>query len=557
MNSPHPIATESSIATSPSDHVTVRNPILRGFNPDPTIVKVGPDFYAATSTFEWYPGVRIHRSRDLAHWSVVGHALDAHNGFDLTGHPDSGGVWAPSLTYADGLFWLAYSVVRTVDGENMDLDNYLVTAHHPAGPWSTPIRLGSRGFDFSFFHDDGRHWIVGVQWDHRPGHPRFAGIVLEEYLPDQERTAGAATLIYQQDSLVEGPNLYRIGDQYHLLLAEGGTGWNHGITSARSDSLFGPYQRDPEPAVLTTRDAPGVRLQKAGHGELVQLEDGSWAMVHLASRPTLHLGERFSTLGRETCVQAVTFDEQGWLRLRDGGYHPYDDVRLAVAPHPLPELPTRDDFDEPILDLKRFSVLRTHPTSEQYDLRSRPGWLRLHGGQSTGSTFTQSMLAQRVSEHLCSARTVTDATPNSVRQSTGLIAWYDRAAWTWLQLAWDETNGRHLRVLGCDGSRTSYESGAVPLSPQGAVNLGLTLDNDQLHAENSLDGESWSVIATGLPAWKLSDDHGDRLRFTGMFMGIRAEDLDGVGWSADFDLFEMSTFARGSSATKPAAEARP
>jgi len=188
--------------------VVANNPILRGFNPDPTIVRVGEDFYSATSTFEWYPGVRIHHSRDLAHWSVIGHALDRRNGFDLQGHPDSGGVWAPSLTYSDGMFWLAYSVVRTMDGDNKDLDNYLVTAPHPAGPWSDPIPLGSRGFDFSFFHDEGRHWIVGVQWDQRPGHPRFSGIVIEEYLPAERRTSGTATVIYQQDSLVEGPNLY-------------------------------------------------------------------------------------------------------------------------------------------------------------------------------------------------------------------------------------------------------------------------------------------------------------------------------------------------------------
>ena len=140
---------------------SISNPILRGFNPDPSIVRVGDDYYIATSTFEWFPGVRLYHSRDLAHWEVVGHALDEVNGFDLRGIPDSCGVWAPSLTHADGMFWLAYSVVRTEDGDDKDLTNYLVTAPDVRGPWSDPVGLGSRGFDFSFFHDtDGTHWIV-------------------------------------------------------------------------------------------------------------------------------------------------------------------------------------------------------------------------------------------------------------------------------------------------------------------------------------------------------------------------------------------------------------
>ena len=163
----------------------IRNPILRGFNPDPSILRVAGDYYIATSTFEYHPAVRLHHSTDLVHWTTIGHALD----LDLRGVPDSGGVWAPSLSHADGLFWLAYSIVRTMDGDDKDIDNYLVTASSIEGPWSEPVHLGSRGFDFSFFHDtDGTHWIVGVQWDHRPEHPSFSGLVLEQYLPEQRRT---------------------------------------------------------------------------------------------------------------------------------------------------------------------------------------------------------------------------------------------------------------------------------------------------------------------------------------------------------------------------------
>ena len=518
------------------------NPVIRGFNPDPSILRVGDDYYLATSTFEWYPGIRLHHSRDLAHWQVIGHALDASNGFDLRGHPDSGGVWAPSLTHADGMFWLAYSVVRTMDGDDKDLDNYLVTAPDIDGPWSDPIRLGSRGFDFSFFHDDdGRHWIVGVQWDQRPGRPRFAGIALEEYLPAEHRTSGEARIIYSQDAtLVEGPNLYRIDGEYHLLLAEGGTGWNHGVTTARANHLFGPYRRDPAPAVLTSRDDPGAPLQKAGHGELVQLPSGEWAMAHLASRPTLHLGERYSTLGRETCIQLVHFDDAGWLRLAERGSRARSEVELPLAPAPLPDQAVRDHFDRPHLDRSRWSTLRADFEGDLVDLTSRPHWLRLHGAQSTASTFDQAMVAQRITEHRTTIETLIDADPSSSRQAAGLLAWYDRSGWIWLQLTWDTEVGRHLRVVRRDGSRTSFESAAIPVE-DGPLWMRMRLDGPELSFAISSEGNLWRPAAEGLPAWTLSDDHGPGLRFTGMFAGIRAEDLDGVGWHADFDYFTLVT----------------
>lgn len=500
----------------------LRNPILRGFNPDPSILRVGGDYFIATSTFEFHPAVRIHHSTDLVNWSVRGHALS----LDLRGIPDSGGVWAPSLSHADGLFWLAYSIVRTMDGDDKDIDNYLVTSESIDGPWSEPVHLGSRGFDFSFFHDtDGTHWIVGVQWDQRPEHPSFGGLVLEQYLPERRRTSGTATLLYQESTLVEGPNLYHVGDWYYLLIAAGGTGWNHAITTARSHHREGPYERDLQPFVLTSRDDPGTPLQKAGHGELVQTADGHWMLVHLASRPTLHLGERYSTLGRETCLQEVVFDEDGWPRLKGGGHH-------AVVGTGEPRATSwTDGFDGP-LDSTRWSTLRA-PLGGAADLVSRPGWLRLRGGHSTASVFDQSMVLTRVEEHETDFSAVIDAAPTSPRENAGIIAWYDRAGWIQLQVTWDAEHGRHLRVVERDGSRT-VRSDAVAV-PDGVLTLHARLRGPELTfswadadgVEHRIEGE--------YPAWTLSDDHGGRLRFTGLFLGLRADDLDGRGWSADFD----------------------
>lgn len=518
---------------SPSGVPRALNPVIRGFNPDPTILRVGDDYYVATSTFEWYPGIRIHHSRDLVNWQVLGHALDASNGLDLRGIPDSGGVWAPSLTFADGVFWMAYSVVRTMDGDNKDLENFLVTASEPSGPWSKPISLGSRGFDFSFFHDEGRHWIVGVQWDHRPGCQRFSGIVLEEYFADTKRVSGEPIQIYRQDALVEGPNLYRIGGEYHLLLAEGGTGWNHGITSARSASLEGPYLRDPRPAVLTTRDSPGLPLQKAGHGELVQLPAGEWMLVHLASRPVLVLGERYSTLGRETCLQRVEFDRDGWIRLVGGGHHPANEIEVDRVVHSDGPTPARDDFDTPVLNRLRWSTLRGAADSN-IELEARTGWLRLRGAQSTSSVFEQAMIAQRVEEHSCTVTTKIDANPRTSRHAAGVVAWYNRDAWIWLQITFAPDLGRHLRIVRRTAGHTEYASDAIGV-PDGETHLRLRIDDATLTAHWSADGSTWLRIGGEQPFWTLSDDHGDRLRFTGSFVGVRTEDLDGDGWHADYD----------------------
>ena len=515
----------------------IHNPILRGFNPDPSILRVGDDYYIATSTFEFHPAVRLHHSRDLVHWTTIGHALD--DGFDLRGIPDSGGVWAPSLTHADGVFWLAYSIVRTMDGDDKDIDNYLVTADDIAGPWSEPVHLGSRGFDYSFFHDpDGTDWIVGVQWDQRPGHPSFSGLVVEQYLPGERRASGSATVVYREEGLVEGPNLYRIGDEYHLLIAAGGTGWNHGITSARSRSLLGPYERDPREAVLTTRDAPGHPLQKAGHGELVQTPTGEWMLVHLAARPTLHLGERYSTLGRETCLQRVMFDDDGWLRLAGGGHHAALDVALPGDDEDADAAPGvrgwTDGFDTGALDTHRWSTLRAALPAEVADFAARPGWLRLRGGHSTASVFDQSMILTRVEEHRATFEVVLDASPRTPREAAGPIAWYDRSGWIWLQVTHDDENGRHLRVVRRDGTATTR---SAPVTvPDGPLRLRLELAGPELRcAWSAADADGWMPFPGVYPAWTLSDDHGPRLRFTGLFFGVRADDLDGRGWAVDLD----------------------
>ena len=291
----------------------IRNPILPGFNPDPSICRVGDDYYIATSTFEWYPGVRIHRSKDLRNWQLAGCPLDRPALLNMLGNPDSCGVWAPCLSHCDGLFHLVYTDVKRYDGHFKDTHNYLTTCETIDGEWSDPVRLNSSGFDPSLFHDDdGRKWFLNMVWDHRPGHNRFAGIALQEYSPSRQRLVGERRIIFSGTELgcTEAPHLYKQGGNYYLVTAEGGTGYGHAVTMARSRSIDGPYEPDPAGPVLTSRHDPAWPLQRAGHADLVQTRQGDWFMVHLASRtlpdtrPALHRRRTASRSRPPTLVSA-------------------------------------------------------------------------------------------------------------------------------------------------------------------------------------------------------------------------------------------------------------
>jgi xylan 1,4-beta-xylosidase len=224
----------------------IQNPILRGFNPDPSILRVENDFYIAVSTFEWFPGVLIHHSKDLANWELVAAPLNRVSQLNMAGNPSSGGIWAPCLSYDNGVFYLIYTDVKSwADGPFKDTHNYLVTTTDIRGDWSEPIYLNSSGFDPSLFHDnDGRKWLVNMKWDHNPNVHPFVGIVLQEYDHEQKKLTGPIKNIFKgtEIQLVEGPHLYKRNGYYYLLTAEGGTGYKHSATLARSQSIDGPYE---------------------------------------------------------------------------------------------------------------------------------------------------------------------------------------------------------------------------------------------------------------------------------------------------------------------------
>ena len=325
----------------------IRNPILRGFHPDPSIIRAGANYYIATSTFEWWPGVRIHHSRDLVHWSLIEYPLTRTSQLDLRGVGPSQGIWAPCLTYDDGVFYLVYTIVKAFYCNMYDTENYLVTAEDIHGPWSEPVALNNFGFDPSLFHDDdGRKYMVSMVTDHRVPKKYAGRLVLQEFDAAGRRMVGPVRDIYRADGIfLEGPHIFKRDGWYYLFSADTGTGEAHGQTIQRARDVWGPYemhrpadacrQEGEAYSILTSRHHEDILLQKAGHCDLVETPEGEWYMVHLCGRASedrnpddaeRFAGARRYMLGRETAIQKVRWTEDGWLELAEGGNVPREEV---------------------------------------------------------------------------------------------------------------------------------------------------------------------------------------------------------------------------------------
>jgi xylan 1,4-beta-xylosidase len=536
----------------------IRNPILPGFNPDPSICRVGGDYYIATSTFEWYPGVQIHHSTDLANWKLVKRPLERAAQLDMRGNPDSGGIWAPCLSHADGLFWLVYTDVKRLDGNFKDGHNYIVTASAIEGPWLDPWYVNSSGFDPSLFHDDdGRKWFVNMVWNHvstgvggQPKHPSFAGILLQEWDPKAGELVGPITNIFagSPHGLVEGPHLFKKDGWYYLTTAEGGTGYGHAVTYARSKTIEGPYELHPETFLITSKDAPDAPLQRAGHGQMVETPDGEFYHTHLTGRP-LKGGKNMpkrSPLGRETAIQKVVWGKDGWPRLAHGGLVPAVDVPAPGDAKPVSKPDTiRYEFSTSELPLD-FQWLRSPAPQRLFSLTEEPGRLRLHGRESIGSWFEQSLVARRQEHFSFRAETELAFAPDTYQQAAGLTHYYNRHKFHFACITMHPGMGRVLRVMSClgdwpDGRLTFAEGTPVQIPDEGRVALAADVDGWNLQFLWRMRG-TWEKLGPVLDASLISDEagRGEHGSFTGAFVGMAAFDTSGAACPADYSWFEYT-----------------
>lgn len=534
--------------------MTIKNPILPGFNPDPSIVRVGDDYYIATSTFEWFPGVQIHHSRDLVNWRLLTRPLNRASQLDMRGDPDSCGVWAPCLSFADDRFWLIYTDVKRfgrssfggTGGASMrDFHNFMVTCPTIDGEWSDPVYLNSSGFDPSLFHDDdGRKYLLNMLWDHRPGKNRFAGIVMQEYSVEKGELVGDRVNIFKGTRLgfTEAPHLFKRDGWYYLMTAEGGTNWDHAVTLARSKRITGPYELHPDAHVLTARNRPDSELQRSGHADLVETATGETYMVYLVGRPIRNRGR--CILGRETAIQKMEWGADGWLRTLAGDGVPTVETPAPDLPaHPFPNGPEREDFDKPELPID-FQWLRTPYPDELFSLTARPGHLRLYGRESIGNFFKQALVARRQQAHCFSAATALEFEPQDFQQLAGLVCYYNSTKFHYLHISHDEVVGRYLAAMSCVQDPTAADAVTAPVAipATGRVHLRVEVDRERLYFGYRVEGadDEWRWLPGPFDASVLSDEATapGQPNFTGAFVGMACQDMSGTRRPADFDFFE-------------------
>ena len=546
---------------------SIQNPILRGFHPDPSIIRVGEDYYIATSTFEWWPGVRLHHSRDLKNWEQIEYPLSRLSQLDLRGVGASQGIWAPCLTYDQGTFYLVYTVVRSFYCNMYDTENYLVTSDNIHGPWSEPVALNNFGFDPSLFHDeDGRKYMVSMVTDHRVPKKYAGRLVLQEYDPEKKAMTGPVRDIYRGEKIfLEGPHIYKRQGWYYLFAADTGTGEGHGQSVLRSRDIWGPYemlkenhgeQREENEAfsILTSRHHEDILLQKSGHGDLVETPGGEWYMVHLcgrafADRNPADAGRfpnsRRYMMGRETAIQKILWREDGWPVLEAGGTTPQNEVPVPKevseevlcrreAASPL----VRDDFEEKALSLD-YQSLRI-PMDEHYlSLSARPGWLRMYGRSGLSSRFSQTLIARRMREYCMEASACVEFEPEVFKQMAGLIFLYDCDNYLYLHISRDEDVGKCITLLKAENKKYEYLTDYIPVREKEALYLKMETRNAITRFYYGYSEKDWQEIGPLINASFLSDEACGEGWFTGAMIGICCQDMTGFGRYADFDWFEV------------------
>lgn len=504
---------EFSPSLPPGDY---RNPVLAGFHPDPSVVRVGDRFYLVNSSFAYFPGIPVFESRDLVHWRQIGDVIERPSELPYDGLGVSQGVFAPDISYHAGVF---YVVNTFVGGGHGGGGSYVVTARDPAGPWSDPVWLPSvDGIDPSLFFDaDGKAYLLYS--GEPPGGSRYAGqraLWLQRFDPATLRLVGPRKMVLYggvdpaaRPVWAEGPHLFRHAGWYFLSFAQGGTGLQHSQMVLRGRSPWGPFQADPENPILTQRGLPAGRAQpviNAGHADLVEAADGSWWAVFLASRA--YDGVHYNT-GRETFLLRVRWKD-GWpVILPHGEAVPFIAAGPAFMEREVTQAPLsgnfdwRDDFDES--RLRRAWLYLRAPTRAWASLAVKPGWLAIDPSTAgLDSTHNPSFLARR-QQHLVFTASTALEPPAQPGVDAGIALFQDDSHWYFLgfrrrgealELFLEEDAGGPPRVV----------AHARLAPPRGELRLKIAGDRGSVAFAYASGQGGWRWLKRGADATILSTD---------------------------------------------------
>jgi xylan 1,4-beta-xylosidase len=484
------------------------NPIINGFNPDPSIIRVGEDYYLCTSTFEFFPGVPIYHSKNLADWELVGHCLTRENQLKLGACPPSAGIYAPTLRYHEGTFYMITTNV-------CDKGNFIVHTQDIRGEWSDPVWIDQGGIDPSlFFDDDGSAYFCGTQ---------DLKIYLFKVNPKTGEILSEKKIISYGcgGKCPEAPHIYKINGMYYLILAEGGTEYGHMVTIQRADHIEGPYEECPNNPIITHRNTIGDPIQCTGHADLFEDQHGRWWMVLLGIRPT---GAMLHHLGRETFLTPVTW-EDGWPKV-EGLLELENEAELPAPRQPIKKV-FHADFDEEKLPLE-FNWLR-NPDMDRYVIDADQSMIRLIGEDKglTGGWHSPTFLGIRQKEF----HTVTTVRLNlklELGTIAGLTAYYMDTHHYDIRVNCKE-NGMCIELnkaiydMECVASCSDIEGDFI--------DLRICSDRDKYYFSYSVDGQEFKELGSALTAG-LSTEAIEVNTFTGTYLGIFAQN-----GKAEFDTF--------------------
>lgn len=528
---------------------TFQNPIIPGFNPDPSICRVGEDFYLVTSTFEYFPGVPIYHSTDLVNWELIGHALDRPSQLNLDGFKCSQGIFAPTIRYYNGTFYMVTTIVGPKFG------NFIVTAENPAGPWSEPHWIeGAPSIDPSlFFDDDGKVYMSANMRPKITAWYAHNNIWLQELDINSWKLIGEQTIIldggdyYNKGTLldkdnesylnaIEAAHVYKKDGMYYLLFAHGGTGHNHAVAIMRSKNIRGPYELDPNSPILTHRDLSTTHpITTTGHADLVDTKNGEWWMVYLGKRP--NDGEKFM-LGRETFLSPVDWSGD-WPIVnpkRKVGRSEF----IQLKPKGLRESKNdvgnfRDDFAVDKLN-PHWTFKRT-PHKIWWSLTEKEDYLSIQlRPEKISEIANPSFLGKRMAHFNFETSTKIDFNPDSENEEAGLVIERDRDYYIKLTKS-KVGNESMLKLAWKNGPEENETLLAQTDIEKGDVQLKVIAHGFLYRFSYSLDGKKWIEMEKAVDC--RNNDFHKGGKWTGAFVGIYASSNgESTSNTASFDWFE-------------------
>ena len=483
------------------------NPILQGFYPDPSIVRVGRDYYLVNSTFIWFPGIPVFHSRDLVNWTQIGNAIDRSSQLNFAKLNTWQGVYAPDITFHAGTFYIINTCVPCGG-------NFVITAKNPAGPWSEPTWLPIDGIDTSlFFDEDGSAWIINNgPPEEKPRYEGHRAIWLQQFDTKQMKLIGPRKVLIdsgvhpeENPIWIEGPHIFRKDGAYYLIAAEGGTAEGHSEVVFRSDKVTGPYVPFADNPILTQRDLKGSPITSTGHASFVKTPSGDWWSVFLGVRP--YDDQNFNT-GRETFLMPVRW-EQGWPRITDHGARvPWVARRPNLPAGTRAPVPTsgsftiRDEFNGS--KLPPYWMMMRNPVGKWWRLAG--GALHLDArGTALGDMGNPSLWARRQQHLNATVTTRVRFSPPSDAAEAGLVAMQNDEYFYYLAVGRD--HGKRVVRLRRRAGGPDAMAGAVLASspiPHGPIELRINARGAAYDFGWSADGKSWHSLARNADGTLLS-----------------------------------------------------